>query len=784
MQIAELAKQLNTSNEVILKTLKSLKLKAKDSQQELSSAVISVIKSELGKLPLKEALKQEVKPVEEKAPIKEKETKEKELKKKIEVKGKEKAAKTKKSEKEESSFKATAVKEPPKKEVGKKEVHFKVAHKQIITKDPIITLKPLARKKRKGPMILKEERKDGALMPEKTEEKTSSSASAQEEATIFPGSQAASKGADQDILTDIEARLPISVKDFSVKIQQKSSAVLKELLRIGIFANINQYLNEEIANKVAHQFGYNIVQSKSEEEQLLAVHKIEQDNKELLKPRAPVVTFMGHVDHGKTSLLDKIRQSKVADSEHGGITQHIGAYSVKVPKGNITFLDTPGHEAFTSMRARGAHLTDMVVLVIAADEGVMPQTEEALSHARAAGVPIVVALNKIDKRNADPDRVKKQLSEIDLMPEDWGGKTVVVGVSATTGQGIDQLLEMILLETELLELKTNDEKKALGTVIEANLSQGKGVVATVIVQSGTLKEGDMVVVGPDYGKVKAMFDDHERLVKQAGPSMPVAILGLHEVPQAGDIFYVVDDEKQARGIALKRLEQLKNERLRSVQKISLEDLYAQIQKGAVKELKVVLKADVQGSLGALKDSLMKIPDEKVKLNFIHRGVGDINASDVILAYASNAIIIGFQVEVNVRAKEELEKQPVDVRTYRIIYDAVNDIKNALEGLLEPKTKKRFVSRVEIRQVFKLSRSGTIAGCYVSKGKIHRKVLVDILREGQVVHSGKLSSLKRFKDDVREVNEGLECGIAIEGFDQIQVGDTIEAYDLELISQKL
>ncbi|OGX19607.1 MAG: translation initiation factor IF-2 [Omnitrophica WOR_2 bacterium GWC2_45_7] len=436
------------------------------------------------------------------------------------------------------------------------------------------------------------------------------------------------------------------------------------------------------------------------------------------------------------------------------------------------------------MRARGAHITDLVVLVVAADEGVMQQTEEAIDHARAAGVPILVALNKIDRRNADIDRVKKELSERDLMPEDWGGKTVVAPVSAVTGEGVDSLLEMILLEAELLELKTNYEKSASGIVVEAHLSGGKGAVTTLIVQSGTLREGDILVVGPHLGKVKAMFDDHKRAVKEAGPSMPVEILGLSHVPEAGEAFYVVADEKQAKEITSKREEDLKNKKLHSYQKISLEDLYSQIQQGVVKELSVIIKADVQGSLEALKDSLEKIPSDKVKLKFIHLGVGDINASDVVLAVASKAIIIGFHVGVDPRAKQELEKKPVDVRHYRIIYDAVNDIKNALEGMLEAKTRKKFLSRIEIREVFKLSKHGIVAGCFVVKGKVNRKVHVDVLRNDAVVYSGVISSLKRFKDDVRDVAEGMECGISVEGFDKYQVGDIIEAYEIESIAQKL
>jgi translation initiation factor IF-2 len=570
-----------------------------------------------------------------------------------------------------------------------------------------------------------------------------------------------------------------------VGINQKMNVVLKKLLNMGVFANINQNLGEELVGKLAHSFGFNVIKSKTQEEELIDVHQHQKDDPASLKPRAPVVTFMGHVDHGKTSLLDRIRSAKVADSEHGGITQHIGAYSVKSSNGgNITFLDTPGHEAFTAMRARGAHVTDVVVLVVAADDGVMPQTQEAIAHARAANVPIVVALNKIDKKAADPDRVKKQLSELDLMSEDWGGKVGVVAVSALTGEGIDKLLERILLEAEILELRANPNKKALGIVIEAHMSKGKGAIASLIVQSGTLREGDAIVIGPLHGKVKALFDDHGSPIKEAGPSMPVEILGLSEVAAAGEIFYAVEDEKKAKEIAETRQEKLKNEKLSGTAKISLEELYSQIQQGEIKELRVVIKADVQGSLEALKESLGKIPSDEVKLRFIYAAVGDVNASDVVLANASNAIIIAFQVGIDTKARQELENNPVDVREYRIIYDAVEDLRKALEGLLSPKLKRHFVGRAEVRNVFKLSSSGIVAGCYIQKGKIRNKIQAEVLRNGDVVHTGHISTLKRFKDDVKEVAEGFECGITVSHFDTIAVGDVIEAYDIESIARKL
>ncbi len=586
-------------------------------------------------------------------------------------------------------------------------------------------------------------------------------------------------------MVELELKIPISVKDFSVRIQQKTSLVLKKLMQMGVMCNINQNLDEDVVKRLAVDFGYFIIKMKTQEQQLIETHQKEEEDPSTLEFRAPVVTFMGHVDHGKTSLLDRIRKSQIVDSEHGGITQHIGAYSVRLPKGKITFLDTPGHEAFTAMRARGAHITDLVVLVVAADEGVMPQTEEAIDHARAADVPLVVAMNKIDRRNADPDRIKKELSEHGLNPEDWGGKTIVVGVSAVTGEGIDQLLEMILLEAEMLELKANRNKAASGIVVEAHLSRGKGAVASLIVQSGTLYVNDIIVVGSYYGKIKAMFDDQERPVREAGPSTPVEILGLPGVPEAGEQFYVIQDEKQAREIALMRSEQLKKEKLMaSSKRVTLEDLYSQIQEGSIKELNVILKADVQGSVEALRDSLEKIPSNEVKVKFIHTGVGDVNASDVILAVASNAIIIAFHVGIGPKAADDLEKQPVDVRQYRIIYDAVNDVRKALEGMLAPKMKRRDLSQIDVRQVFKLSKSGIIAGCYVTKGKVTRKSNIEVIRNGEVIFSGTISTLKRFKDDVREVAEGYECGVSINGFTDFQPGDKLVTFEIETIARTL
>lgn len=584
-------------------------------------------------------------------------------------------------------------------------------------------------------------------------------------------------------LKELELQLPISLKDLAVRLQEKPSTLIKMLMDKRIMVGINQLLDEPTLNLICEKFGCHAKKALGEEELALQTHQ-QEDAPASLKPRSPIVTFMGHVDHGKTSLLDAIRQSKVVDSEHGGITQHIGAYRVKLPKGEITFLDTPGHEAFTAMRARGASVTDIVVLVVAADDGIMPQTREAIDHARAAGVPIVVAMNKVDKPQADVDRVKKQLSELDLLAEDWGGKTIIVPVSAKTGAGIDNLLEMLLLEAEMLELKANPKRVASGVVIEAKLSKGRGPVSTLLVRQGTLRLNENIIVGNFYGKIRAMFNDRGHSVTEAGPSSPVEVLGIGGVPAAGEQFFVIEDEKTAKELAIKRQEGQRQQDVKSVKRISLEDLHTQIKEGKLKELKLIIKADVQGSLEAIKDTLAKIGVSEIKIEFIHEGVGNINSSDVVLAVASNALILGFNVVADERSKEIVNKEGVDVKIYNIIYELANDIKAAVEGMLEPKLKRVFLGKVEVRKVFKLSRSGTIAGSFVVKGKIARTSSVSLTRNGAVVFEGKLSSLKRFKDDVKEVAEGFECGIALAGFDQLMEGDVIEAYEIEKIARKL
>ncbi len=576
--------------------------------------------------------------------------------------------------------------------------------------------------------------------------------------------------------------LPITVKDLAVKIQIKPNELIKKLLGKKILVTINQSLGEGMASSIAEEFKYRIERLPTQEEALLAEH--EQDDLGRLKPRAPIVTFMGHVDHGKTSLLDMIRKTKVVDREAGGITQHIGAYEVALAKGNVTFLDTPGHAAFTAMRARGANVTDVVVLVVAADDGIMPQTLEAIDHARAAGVPIVVAINKIDKQNISVDKLKKQLSEVDLAPEDWGGKTITVGVSAKTGQGIDELLEMLLLEAELLELKANSDRPANGVIVEAELSRGKGPVASVLVSRGTLKVGDVVLVGLNYGRIKAMLDDKGHRVQEEGPSKPVEILGLSGVPLAGEKFYVVGDEKRAREIvSVKRMEAERKKLEARAQKISLEDLYNRIKDGEVKELKIILKADVQGSLEAIKDSLEKLSSNEVKLFVIHGQVGNINESDIMLASASNAVVLGFHVNITSNAKAISKQEGVDVQLYNIIYEAVNDVKAAMEGMLEPIMEETFLGRAEVRQVFKVSKVGIVAGCFVSKGTISRNTTCKLIRDKEVIFKGKISSLKHVKDDIKEAREGFECGISL-SYKDIKKGDIIEAIEVTKVARRL
>ncbi len=584
---------------------------------------------------------------------------------------------------------------------------------------------------------------------------------------------------------EILVKMPITVGALATHLSYKTSDLIKTLMSLGIFANVNQLLNEKICIKLGEKIGINIQKAPSEEETILK--EIEKEDPKNLIIRPPVVTLMGHVDHGKTSLLDAVRKSNLAEKEAGRITQHIGAYEVEIPgKGFVTFLDTPGHAAFTSMRARGANVTDAVVLVVAADDGVMPQTVEAIDHAKEAGVPIVVAMNKTDLPSANPERVKSQLQKHDLMPEEWGGKTVFVPVSAKTGKGIPELLEYLLLEAEILELKANPSKPASGTVIESKLTKSHGAVSTVLVQNGTLRPGDMMICGQFYGKIRALHNDRGKLVKEAGPSRAVEIQGLSGCPESGETFAVVPDEKTARKIAEKRLLEIRERELsgKLTKHMSLEDLFLRIEEGNIKELRIIIKADVQGSIEVLQQSLEKITSEKIKLRTIHGGVGGINESDVMLAAASDAIIIGFHVKIDPQAEALIEREGVDVRLYSIIYEAVDDVTKAMEGLLEPTLKEVIQGTGQVRQIFKSSKVGTIAGSIVLKGRIARTNKARVIRDRIVIFDGKIASLKRFKDDVKEVTEGHDFGISFEGFNDVKEGDIIEAYKVEKIAAKL
>ncbi|MDR2631186.1 MAG: translation initiation factor IF-2 [Spirochaetaceae bacterium] len=573
----------------------------------------------------------------------------------------------------------------------------------------------------------------------------------------------------------------ISVSELARKMNLKASDLIQKLMSMGMMVTINQQIDAETATILAAEFGadVNIVSLYDE-----TVIETETDDDASLVPRPPVVTVMGHVDHGKTKLLDAIRSADVVSGEFGGITQHIGAYTVDtIYGGRITFLDTPGHEAFTRMRARGAQVTDIVVLVVAADDGVMPQTIEAINHAKEAGVPIIVAVNKMDKPEANPDKVKSQLSELGLMPEDWGGQTMFVELSALRKEGIDKLIDAILLEAEILDFKANYNRNAEGKILESRIDHGRGIVATVIVQRGTLAIGDSFVAGIWPGKVRALFNDKGDKVDKATPSMPVEVLGFEGIPDAGDPIHVVEDERIARGISSKRQELKRFEDAKNIKKITLDNLYDTINDGAIQELKVIIKSDVQGSAEVLRSSLEKLSNNEVRLNVIQALPGAINEGDVDLAIASNAIIIGFNVRPVPKAKILADQEKVDIRKYNVIYKAVEEIRQAMEGMLKPDTKEEVIASVEVRETFKVPKIGIIAGCYVLTGTVKRNASVNIIREGIVVHTGKISSLRRFKDDVREVAAGYECGMGIDGFDTIQVGDQIEVFELVEIARK-
>jgi len=563
----------------------------------------------------------------------------------------------------------------------------------------------------------------------------------------------------------------------------KASEVIKQLMKLGQMVTINQPLDQDTAMIVVEEMGHKAVVAALDDPEAFTDEEVSQQNAELL-PRAPVVTVMGHVDHGKTSLLDYIRRAKVAAGEAGGITQHIGAYHVETPRGVVSFLDTPGHEAFTAMRARGAQATDIVILVVAADDGVMPQTKEAIRHAKAAGVPIVVAINKIDKPGANPDRVKQELVVEDVVPEEFGGPSPFVPVSAKTGQGIDELLEQLLLQAEVLELKAPVDAMAKGLVIEARLDKGRGPVATVLVQSGTLKTGDVVLAGQTFGRVRAMLDENGRTIKDAGPSIPVEIQGLTEVPQAGDEFMVMSDERRAREIATYRAGKFRNTKLARQQASKLDNVFSEMTAGEVKTLPIIVKADVQGSQEALSAALLKLSTDEVRVQLVYAAVGGISESDVNLAIASKALIIGFNTRADAGARKLAEGNGVDIRYYSIIYDAVDELKVAMSGMLAPDRREEVIGTAEIRTVFVASKIGTVAGCMVTSGSVNRNAHFRLLRDNVVIYTGELDSLKRMKDDVREVKEGFECGIKLKNYNDIQEGDQLEFFEVKEIARTL
>jgi translation initiation factor IF-2 len=573
----------------------------------------------------------------------------------------------------------------------------------------------------------------------------------------------------------------VTVSEVATMMDVPVTNIISACMSLGMMVTMNQRLDAETLVIVAEEFNYKVEFVGAEVEE--SIEEVE-DKPEDLETRAPIITVMGHVDHGKTSLLDYIRNANVIEGESGGITQHIGAYSVNVGDQKIAFLDTPGHEAFTAMRARGAQVTDLVIIVAAADDDVMPQTKEAISHAQAAGVPIIFAINKIDKPNANPDNVKTQLSQMNLLIEEWGGTIQSQDISAKTGQGVDELLEKVLLEAEVLELKANPNKNAVGTVVEAQLDKGRGYVTTILVQAGTLKVGDYILAGKHSGKVKAMFNDKGKKLKKAGPSTPVSILGLDGAPQAGDKFLVFDDEREAKQIATKRSQLQREQSVRTQKTLTLDEIGRRIALGDFKELNIILKGDVDGSVEALTNSFQKLSTEEIQVNILHKGVGAITESDVLLATASDAIIVGFNVRPQGNARAVADREEVDIRTYSIIYDAINDLKDAMEGMLSPEMKEEVTGNVEIREVYKISKVGNIAGCMVMSGKIFRDSQIRIIRDGIVVHDGVLTSLKRFKDDVKEVAKGYDCGLQVKNYNDIQEGDVIEAYKEVAVKKRL
>ncbi|MFH1552045.1 MAG: translation initiation factor IF-2 [Candidatus Omnitrophota bacterium] len=814
IKVRDLAKELGVSNEDVLEQLRKLYVDVEDQNSKIDDKIVGLVRIKLGgsataKKPAEEKKKTKAAIVSKaKAPKEEKKAKALPAKKKEKTEEKEKVKaklpdekelKEKKVVKEEAK---TAVKTEP-----------KTPEEQSTTRPVIIEkakqeVKPrpgieIIEKGEKTKPVVKKAWKEGKTKPvieiiEKGLKGKSKfwrprrgikAGRFAKETVILGATPAAARKTPQKI----QMCVPVNIRTLAPRINMKPNIIIQYLMGKGALVNINQDLEEDVVRDVMAHFGYELEipeTIESMEKDLLAESREAEtsakgsEEKAGLEKRAPVVTFMGHVDHGKTSLLDYIRKTMVTKGEKGGITQHIGAYKVETSGGSVTFLDTPGHAAFTAMRARGAHATDVVVLVVAADDGVMPQTKEAIDHARAADVPIVVAINKCDLASANPDKVKKELQQENLVPEEWGGETIMIEVSAQTGEGVDRLVEMLMLESEMLELKANPKIRARGVVIEGKKTPGQGVVATLLVQNGTLCVGDIVLCGSYYGKVKAMINDVGDKVEAASPATPVEVLGLQGVPDAGEEFFVVKDEKKARTLALLKQSQSRKEKMAGSQRVTLEDLHTRIISEGMKELKMVLKADVQGSVEALKSSLVELSTDEVKLNIIHAASGNINESDAMLAMVSNAVIIGFHVKVDTKAGELAKKEKIDIHTYDVIYEAIADVHAGMEGLLEPELREVFQGSAQVREVFVTSKSGKVAGCAVLKGTIHRKDRVKVKRGQETVYEGEINDLKRFKDDVKEVKEGFECGISIRGFGNIRKNDIIEAFIIEKVARRL
>jgi len=758
MRVYELAKKLKIDNKKLLSELKRLGVPAKNHLALLNDNASKLVYEKFKKTKKGEETKKTEKPKKKTAKGKKAEQKPEKQPKRL----------PKKKPKEKIKAKLKKAVKPPIKKAVKVTLVKPPREKPKSTKAP--TIAELTGRAVKKAKVAPEKPPKAAPLPKTPEvEKL-----VKEEVKVAP--EVPSKKI-------IEFKESPTVGELAKFLKITSSELIKNLMARGVMATINQRLDKNLAVVVAKDFGIEAQAVTLDEKEILPVETIVDEEKEL-KPRSPVVTIMGHVDHGKTTLLDAIRKSKVVEGEAGEITQHIGAYKVELPKGTVVFLDTPGHEAFTSMRAHGAKVTDVVVLVVAADDGVMPQTVEAIDHAKAAKVPIIVAINKMDKANVNPTRIKQKLTEFDLVAEEWGGKTIFVNVSAKSGKGIDGLLEMLLLEAEMLELKANANRLAEGTVIEAKIHKGKGPVATILVQKGTLKVGDIFICGPEFGKVKAMINDQGRRIKEAKPSTPVEVLGFSAVPPTGEIFRVMEDEKKARQVSTIRKQKEREKTLKGVTHIHLEDLHREIESGKMKELHLILKTDVLGSVTAIKESLEKLGSGKVKIKILHSGTGGINESDVILAAASNAIIFGFNVVPDFKALTLAEKENVDICIYRVIYELLDEVKLAMTGLLEPTYKEIFSGRAEVRQIFRVPKMGIIAGSFVLSGKINRTNRVRIIRNGTIIHEGSISSLRRFKDDVKDVGVGLEFGIGIANFNDLKAGDLIEAIHLEKVAPTL